>query len=159
MREAARSLPKQRQLLTIMLVIYLLIMASSYWSMLRKSHLTTFTKSSEMSKVWLQYWSCECKVRDMNRLGDLCKGDFAILLLISEAESKEKWCMGPYAVVDYNLTLMVPKRENFSLSFFALSEPTHLGMWLWDWGKKSNFLSIDSWFWWFLVFCRILSVR
>jgi len=36
---------------------------------------------------------------------------------------------------------------------------THLGMWVGDWWKKSNFLSIDPWFWWFLVFCRILSMR
>ncbi len=46
--------------------------------------------------------------------------------------------------------------------FFALvfcSRWTHLDMGLRDWGKKSNFLSIDPWFWWFLVFCRILSVR
>ncbi len=45
--------------------------------------------------------------------------------------------------------------------FFALvfcTKWTHLGMWLRNWGKKSNFLSIDPWFWWFMVFCRILSV-
>ncbi len=35
---------------------------------------------------------------------------------------------------------------------------THLGRWLGDWTKKAIFLSIDSWFWWFLVFCPILSV-
>ena len=46
--------------------------------------------------------------------------------------------------------------------FFArvfCTKRTHLGMWVGDWGKKSNFLSIDPWFWWFLVFCRILSMR
>ncbi len=46
--------------------------------------------------------------------------------------------------------------------FFALvfcTKWTHLDVWLGDWGKKSIFLSIDPWFWWFLVFCRILSVR
>jgi hypothetical protein len=31
--------------------------------------------------------------------------------LVSEAESKEKWCMGPYAVVDYNLTLSSGKPQ------------------------------------------------
>ena len=38
--------------------------------------------------------------------------------------------------------------------FFALvfcTKRTHLGMWLRDWGKKSNFLSTDPWLWWFLV--------
>jgi hypothetical protein len=32
-------------------------------------------------------------------------------------------------------------------------------MWLRVRGKKSNFLSNDPCFRWFLVFCRILSVR
>jgi hypothetical protein len=32
--------------------------------------------------------------------------------------------MRPYAVVDYHkLTLKVPKRENFSLAFFAQTKP------------------------------------
>jgi hypothetical protein len=39
--------------ISIMLVMYPLIWASSYWSMLRKSYLTKYTNSSEMSKVWL----------------------------------------------------------------------------------------------------------
>ncbi len=46
--------------------------------------------------------------------------------------------------------------------FFArvfCTKRTHLGMWLRVWGKKSNFLSNDPCFRWFLVFCRILSVR
>ena len=36
---------------------------------------------------------------------------------------------------------------------------THLGMWRRDCKKNRIFLSIDPWFRWFWVFCRILSVR
>ncbi len=56
------------------------------------------------------------------------------------------------------ISLKVPKRENFSLAFFAQSEPT----WVCDLGsgeKNRVFLSNDPCFRWFLVFCRILSVR
>jgi hypothetical protein len=45
--------------------------------------------------------------------------------------------------------------------FFALvfcTKWTHLGMWLRDWGKKSNFLSIDPWFWWEKANMLLLSI-
>ena len=48
----------------------------------------------------------------------------------------------------------MPKHDNTSLTFFALSE---LGRWHGD-CKKSIISSHDLWFWWFLGFCFILSV-
>ncbi len=55
-------------------------------------------------------------------------------------------------------SLKVPKRENFSIAFFAQSEP----IWICDIGTSKKiefFFSINPWFRWFLVLCRILSVR
>ncbi len=52
----------------------------------------------------------------------------------------------------------VPKRLNFSEAFVTLSEP----FWVCDLEseQKNRFSSLDPWFWWFfLVFCRMLSVQ
>ncbi len=53
--------------------------------------------------------------------------------------------------------MQVPKHENFSLAFFTLSEP----FWVCDLEtrKKTNVFIKWPCFRWFLVFCRILSVR
>ncbi len=40
----------------------------------------------------------------------------------------------------------------FQFFIFFYTKWTHLGMWLRDWGKKSNFLLFGPWFWWVFGF-------
>ncbi len=80
-----------------------------------------------IGRLWLVAWWA-------NHVVAVVQGMFRITSYVNNGVT-------PEIVNIFFIYLKVPKRENFSLAFFALSEPT----WVCDLesGKKSNFLSND----------------